>query len=221
VKKKRNRKIRWYVFVAEVKPKSRKVNPIASLPVGDGSNRHSLHVGYIRGERPEKRFPEGDFSSARKGSILKKRGVRILPEFTSYHTSKIGYLGQQLRVVERLKADGLSVVNREPAKTHSVYVIELKPEVADFSGVKKRKPDRNQKKRCVYVGQTKKTPEERYLEHISGVRSGRHVNKETAIGLMPEEFGHLNPLTELDSLRAERKLAHKLRKEGCTVLGGH
>lgn len=167
------------------------------------------------------RFPDGNFSKARKGSILNKRGVRILPEFTSNHTSKIGYLGQQQRLIEHLRAEGFDVVNRRPAKTYHVYVIELKPEAACFPGVKKDNPNRDPSKPCVYVGQTSKQPQKRFEEHCNGVRAGRHVSKQTALRLMPEVYEHLNPMTELESLRTERNLTLKLRKHGWTVLGGH
>jgi len=156
--KKRKRKTRWYVFVAEVKPASKKKKPASTVGLAGSDDGAALYVGYIRGERPEKRFPGDDFSSAKKGSILEKRGIRILPDFTTKHTSKIGYLGQQQRLIEGLKADGFEVVNRPLAKTHSVYVIKLKSEVAEIPGVKKLNPDRDSSKHCVYVGQTKKEP---------------------------------------------------------------
>lgn len=39
--------------------------------------------------------------------------------------------------------------------------------------------------------------------------------------LLPELYFDHNPMTELQSLRTERRLAYRLRKEGYTVLGGH
>ncbi len=81
-------------------------------------------------------------------------------------------------------------------------------------------PRRDPRKKCVYVGQTSKTPEERFQEHLNGIRASRYV-RGYRVRLLPRLYEELNPMTELESLRMERNLASKLRREGYTVLGGH
>lgn len=218
---KKQRKKRCYVFAAELDKKAARRKGRGAPDDAAATNRRCVYVATVIGERPEKRYPNGDFSAAKKSPLLTRHGRRILPGYGSRHTMREGYLSGREELIKKLKAEGFLVLNRAPKVTYSVYVIELRSTVGDQPSVLKMNPGRNPRKPCVYVGQTSKSPEERFAQHLSGVLSGRHVNKETAVGLMPEVYEHLNPMTELESLRMERNLARKLRKEGWAVLGGH
>ncbi len=54
---------------------------------------------------------------------------------------------------------------------YTLYVIELKRKVAKRNKFKKRNPEYANKKRCVYVGMTSKTPEQRLEEHLIKARN--------------------------------------------------
>ena len=79
----------------------------------------------------------------------------------------------------------------------------------------------------VYVGQTSKAPEQRLQEHLTGARSQKGHNlasrkvREFGIqlnyGLMTQRIY----LTQKQALKAERRLAERLRQQGYVVEGGH
>ena len=79
----------------------------------------------------------------------------------------------------------------------------------------------------VYVGQTSKTPEQRLQEHLNGTRSrkghnlaSRKVSKygtDLNYDLMTQRIY----LTQKQALKAERRLAERLRGLGYVVEGGH
>ena len=79
----------------------------------------------------------------------------------------------------------------------------------------------------VYVGQTSKTPEQRLQEHLTGARSGKGHNlasrkvfkygTDLNYDLMTQRIY----LTQKQALKAERRLAERLRQQGYTVEGGH
>lgn len=50
---------------------------------------------------------------------------------------------------------------------YTFYVIKLKRKVAKRTKFKKRNPEYANKKCCVYVGMTSKTPEQRLQEHLT------------------------------------------------------
>lgn len=90
-----------------------------------------------------------------------------------------------------------------------VYVVEL-----DKSKRKTEKP-------AVYVGQSAKTPPERFAQHKRGVRASRHV-RDHGVRLRPRLYEKHNPLeSRQDAEAKETWLAERLRKRGYTVYGGH
>jgi hypothetical protein len=145
--------------------------------------------------------------------------LRAEPRITG-HSQKQGALSRQDRLIRELREQGWTVANAPPPKDYNVYVIELRPEVSELSKVQHLNPRRDLSKKCVYVGQTSKTPEERFQEHLNGIRASPYV-RDYGVRLLPCCYEELKPMTELESLRMERNLANKLRREGYTVLGGH
>ena len=100
---------------------------------------------------------------------------------------------------------------------YSVYVIELRPEVLEKKAFAGKNAERREDKPCVYVGQTAKTPEERFAQHLHGVRSSRIV-REYGVRLRPRLYANVGPFeTRAESERAETKLAEKLRRRGFAV----
>jgi hypothetical protein len=53
---------------------------------------------------------------------------------------------------------------------HHVYVILLEKDVAKLSKVKAENPTRNPELPCVYVGMTGLDPEERFQNHLEGMK---------------------------------------------------
>jgi len=97
-------------------------------------------------------------------------------------------------------------------RRYSVYVIELSDEAG-----KRLNPHLP----CVYVGQTFRTPEERFYQHRKGKKSSRWV-KRYGIRLRPDLYEHHNPIRNRNTAElVEKTLAGNLADEGYTVFGGH
>lgn len=103
---------------------------------------------------------------------------------------------------------------------HHVYVVLLEAKVGKLRSVRAANPNRDPTKRCVYVGMTGLTPEERFLNHKSGHKDAWIV-KRYGVRLLPELYAHLNPMPYEAALKMEMDLAEDLRKEGFAVSGGH
>ncbi|MFC1629158.1 hypothetical protein ACFL3H_08615 [Gemmatimonadota bacterium] len=98
------------------------------------------------------------------------------------------------------------------ARRYSVYVIELSDEAGERSN-----PDLP----CVYVGQTVRSPEERFFQHKTGKKSSRWV-KMYGVRLRPDLYEDHNPIKDRDTAELlEKTLAANLTDEGYTVFGGH
>lgn len=100
---------------------------------------------------------------------------------------------------------------------YHIYVIELDLEVVRFRKVREENPDYVDGMPCLYVGQTAKTPEERFQQHLSGTKSNRYVRK-FGRRLRPDIFERYNPLrTRQEAEAMEERLAEKLRTRGYAV----
>jgi predicted GIY-YIG superfamily endonuclease len=92
----------------------------------------------------------------------------------------------------------------------SVYVIQLD----DSRRRATRRP-------AVYVGQTAKTPEERFAQHKRGERHARVV-RDHGVLLCPLLFERFNPIDSRQAAeQAEVRLGEALRRLGFTVYGAH
>jgi hypothetical protein len=72
-----------------------------------------------------------------------------------------------------------------------------------------------------YVGMTGRTPEARYREHLAGQRDGKGFVRDYAVELLPDVYGHLNPMPCKVAEAREYELAEALRAVGLFVRGGH
>ena len=117
-------------------------------------------------------------------------------------------------LIRTLRSKGFRV-NRI-GRAYRTYVINLhNPKLKD--------PGRG----YVYVGQTSKSPEQRLHEHLTGATSNkghtlasRKVTK-YGVDLNPQLMTRRVYLTQKQALKAERRLADRLRDQGFVVEGGH
>jgi hypothetical protein len=103
---------------------------------------------------------------------------------------------------------------------HNVYVVLLDPAAARNRKVLRANPVRDPQKPVVYVGLTGLTPEERFANHKSGIKSSSLVRR-FGIRLLPELYKHLNPMPYEAAAQMEKDLTEDLRRAGYTVVGGH
>lgn len=102
-------------------------------------------------------------------------------------------------------------------KTYYVYVIELDKALLKNKKFMSRSPQYKAGKPCVYVGQSAKSPKERFNQHLDGYRANRYVRK-YGKNLIPILYEEYNPLpTREDAEEMEEYLADKLRKKGYAV----
>ena len=111
-------------------------------------------------------------------------------------------------LVEKLSARG-HTVNR--CKTvYRLYVIELEPNIK-----------KDGEALAVYVGETSKSREKRFEEHMAGGKlASRHVSKR-GVRLRPDLTPRQEYYTRKASKGAELRLADRLREKGFAVYGGH
>jgi predicted GIY-YIG superfamily endonuclease len=98
---------------------------------------------------------------------------------------------------------------KQPKKPgrHSVYVVYLRDPRGDGRA-------------GYYVGMTGLTPEQRFQNHLAGIKAARIVRR-CGVRLVPRLFAHLNPMPYAKAQRMEVALADSLRKRGYLVFGGH
>jgi len=101
-------------------------------------------------------------------------------------------------------------------KNKYIYVIELDLKVLENRKFRDANPDYVEGKKCFYVGMTGRTPEDRYLQHKRGYKSGRFVKK-YGIGLRPWYYEKLNPMTYEEAEKMEIEKTRRLRNRGYGV----
>lgn len=99
---------------------------------------------------------------------------------------------------------------------HSVYVVELSPEVLNEAKFRRANPDYDVTKPCVYVGMTGLTPEQRFANHRKGVKSNRFAHQ-YGLRLLPRLYAVYNPMPYRAAQEMEVELAIGLREEGYGV----
>lgn len=99
---------------------------------------------------------------------------------------------------------------------HSVYVVELDPDVLKRRKFRDENPSHVPGGPCVYVGLTGLTPEERFANHTVGYKASRYV-RDFGIRLVPDLYAHLNPMPFEEAQRMEEELTRTLREAGYAV----
>jgi len=177
------------------------------------TDRPNIYVGVTA--RTAQQLADGLNGGKYKPAWARNNVVGLLDKLAP--TGTFTYMeAKQLRddLKRQLRTKGYTV-NRNTT-VYRTYVINLdNPNLADPG------------KGYVYVGQTSKTPEQRLQEHLNGARSGKGHNlasrKVSKYGtqlnydLMTQRIY----LTQKQALKAERRLAERLRQQGYTVEGGH
>ena len=99
---------------------------------------------------------------------------------------------------------------------HNVYVIELDQDVLKFDEFLKANPQYKQGMPCLFVGETRHTPQKRFNYHLVGYKSHEFVRR-YARRLAPEYYASMNPV-DFDQAKAEEQmLADRLRSLGYAV----
>ena len=99
---------------------------------------------------------------------------------------------------------------------YQVYVIELSKKVfTENTRFRNANPQFNGVLQCLYVGMTSKTPAERFKQH----KLSANIVQQYGSYLRPSLYDHLNlkPMTRLQALAMEKKLALDLRRKGYAV----
>jgi len=96
-----------------------------------------------------------------------------------------------------------------------IYVIRLSKGVLRERRFVRANPNRDPGKKCVYVGLTGRSPEERFQQHKDGIKSARYVKK-YGKNLLPS-LGRKTYKSHKKALKLERELAERLRERGFGV----
>ena len=149
---------------------------------------------------------------------IRGRAVALLPKLVPGFKPTRSTKAAKHRVrelVASLKTLGYAV-NQDSA-VYTVYVVDL-----DVDKPTKLK-NIGKRRRAVYVGQTSKTPEARYLQHKKQDGSKKNLSSRAVFqrgiglnyGLMPSK----NAYTKNDALRLEAEMSLKLHNRGYRVFG--
>lgn len=107
---------------------------------------------------------------------------------------------------------------------YTVYVIELSRKVfTEDRKFREANPQYNGVLECLYVGQTAKTPHERFAQHKSGARTAQghklssDIVRKYGLYLRPSLYQDIGPLSRAEALEIEKGLALELRRKGYAV----
>lgn len=112
---------------------------------------------------------------------------------------------------------------------YTLYVIELDPAVLELKKFREKNPDHRPEKRCVYVGMTSRSPEERMEQHLTRAVSKKGFKLYSTVvakyglkdGLIKRLYRNYQCIpTKALAEAAEKRRAAKLRKQGYGVWGG-
>ena len=105
-----------------------------------------------------------------------------------------------------------------PKRRYRVYVIKLRKRVLRSRKFRRENPRYRKGKPCVYVGQTSKTREARFDQHLTDRRLGSKWVRRYGKALFPWAYKDLQEFaTQDEAIRAEQRHAEKLRVRGWGV----
>jgi hypothetical protein len=162
---------------------------------------------------PEERF--ATIQRSKKKHWYTEHVIRLRTDLmnTRTYTSSEDAGQALIKLRRKLSSEGFTV-NRD-TKVWTVYVIEL-----DKSAVT------NPGKGYVYVGETSRTPEERFTQHQEGARNkhGRlyaGVVKQHGVRLRPDLAPRKKYFDQASAKRGEKEHFELLKSKGFNVKGGH
>jgi hypothetical protein len=102
---------------------------------------------------------------------------------------------------------------------HSVYVVELAPDVLGEPKFRRCNPGYRIGFPCVYVGMTGLSPDVRFDKHKAGIQANRFVLR-YGLRLLPQLYEIYNPMPYEAARDMEVELAISLREKGFGVWQG-
>jgi hypothetical protein len=105
----------------------------------------------------------------------------------------------------------------ERDKCCCVYVIELSDEARTVKRVMEANPNANPKMKCIYVGSTARTPEQRFEIHKAGGKQSSSIVRDHGVRLVPGLYRNIPLMVRAEAERKEAQLAAELRAKGYTV----
>ena len=103
------------------------------------------------------------------------------------------------------------------AKCCCIYVIELAEEARTVKRVREANPNANPKMKCVYVGSTARTPEQRFEVHKAGGKQSSSIVRLHGVRLVPGLYRNFPLMPRAQAEEEEARLANELRAKGYTV----
>lgn len=106
---------------------------------------------------------------------------------------------------------------KKKKRTYNIYVIDLDKEVLSIKKFRDMNPDYIEDYPCVYVGQTAKSPDDRFDQHKAGIKANRYAKK-YGLCLRYKLFEQYNPIfSRKEAEYKEALLGEHLRKRGFAV----
>ena len=96
-------------------------------------------------------------------------------------------------------------------------MIELAKEARTVKRVREANPNANPKMKCVYVGSTARTPEQRFEVHKAGGKQSSSIVRLHGVRLVPGLYRNFPLMPRAQAEDEEARLANKLRAKGYTV----
>lgn len=162
---------------------------------------------------PEKRF--ATIQRSKKKHWYTEHVIRLRADITNSRSYKSSEDAKQAltKLTRKLTSEGYTV-NRN-TQVWTVYVIELDKTAVTNPG-----------KGYVYVGETSRTPEERFRQHMDGARNkhGRlfaGVVKQHGVRLRPDLAPRKKYFDQASAKRGEKEHCELLKSKGFNVKGGH
>lgn len=162
---------------------------------------------------PEKRFEAINRTKRQNWYAGHIKRLRTDLMNSSIHRSREDAKRALTKLTQKLMSEGYTV-NRN-TKVWTVYVVELDETVVSNPG-----------KGYVYVGETSRTPEERFEQHLQGARNKKGrlfagVVKRHGLILRPDLAPHKKYFDQASAKRGEREHFELLKSKGFNVEGGH
>ena len=103
------------------------------------------------------------------------------------------------------------------AKCCCIYVIELAEEARTVKRVREANLNANPKMKCVYVGSTARTPEQRFEVHKAGGKQSASIVRLHGVRLVLGLYQNFPLMPRAQAEDEEARLANELRAKGYTV----
>ena len=89
---------------------------------------------------------------------------------------------------------------KKKKRTYNIYVIDLDKDVLSIKKFRDMNPDYMDDYPCVYVGQTAKSPDDRFDKHKAGIHANRYAKK-YGLRLRYKLFEQYNPIFSVGRLK--------------------